>query len=377
MDTDLARETLDQLESYTGDVLKFLDLRNENKRNHSGYFQEGFPNGVICHYTGSNRAVTGTRPWGRLPTLLSRLRPGSSQGVGAHFVVWDEVEPRLVSFRQRYPLLQEVPAEVFFFGGKLRLWHAGAANSWSLGIEVRNCGELLRDKAGFLYWNRGRTRYRGEPPVEYGGKLWEPFTWSQMVAVLWVSRLVAAAYPIVPRRFLGHVHVSSTRTDPGPHFPLAALREAVFFTPELPLLEAPFLKSFTVSRLSSGSEEDLVAEEQVQEGLYRDSRDGDAVVDGGESQLGEEKSVSPSEEDLILAIKHKLRSFGYYTGRVDSPFFDQDLRDTLCLFQSRWKVLNSNVKSRRWQAEVKATGKIDEWTLKKLDQFGQDLIRYI
>ena len=172
MQEDKARETLDQLRSYTAAVSRFLGIRTAQcGKNSNGPYKDGQPTGAITHYTASNMAVSKTRPFGRLPTLLNRFAPGGTQKVGVQFIVWDRKEKRLEEIRDRYPLLKDVPGEVFFMGHEA-FWHAGWFNNISYGVEIRNIGRLLRDKKGRFYWHKG-VRYYGRTPISIGSSWWE------------------------------------------------------------------------------------------------------------------------------------------------------------------------------------------------------------
>jgi N-acetyl-anhydromuramyl-L-alanine amidase AmpD len=371
MDPKVARETLDQLVQYTRAASRLLGVdQTPKQKNHSGGYAEGQPSGVICHYTASNAAVGTRRPYGRLPVLLSRLRPLSGAAVGCHVVVWDEPIPRLTALKVRYPLIQHIPAEVFFFGDELALWHAGSANRWSIGIEVRNCGELLRSSKGALYWARGKYRYRGRPPITIGERYWEPFTHSQMVGTVWVSRLLAAVHPLRPHRFLGHTQVSSTRVDPGPHFPIHEIRSAIFDHPDHDLLDLPFLKEFEMINadqdLIFDRDDPLVSEASLHEGKYRHDWDGDPdhryeltaeVIDHSFEQL---------DDRTVVELKQTLRRLGYYPGPDDSPLVTPELTDTVRIFQSRWKKRVTHRGRRRWARAIRVNGKIDQELFKHL-----------
>lgn len=385
MDTKKARETLNQLARFTRAACKLLGVpMAARKRNHSGRYIEGQPEGIICHYTASNAALHPRRPYGRLPVMLNRLRPMSGQGVGCHVVVWDQPIPRLDQLKERYPLLQDIPAEVFFFGDDRALWHAGAANRWSIGIEVRNCGEVQPSSRGMLYWGQGRYRYRGRKPVEIGSKLWEPYTYSQMLGTLWVSRLLAQVHPIVPHKFLGHTHVSSTRIDPGPHFPLHEMREAIFFTPETPLYKVPFLGEFLSCREKGaeqgGYDDPMVSEDSLHQGMYRHDWDGeftlsDVIVeplfdaDDWKSDL--------ANPEMVTQLKKNLRLFGYYPGEKDDGEVTREFAQTIWLFRSRWKKRVIRGGRRRWVQAVPINSRVDDTLLELVERFDRQQYRMV
>lgn len=383
-----ARQALSELKRYTEAVCKFLGVNlSPRRRNHSGEYREGQPTGIICHYTASNAALGPKRPYGRLPVLLNRLRPMSGQGVGCHVVVWDEPLSRLDKVKARYPLLADMPGEVLFFGDEHALWHAGSANRWSLGIEVRNCGELHRSSHGAFFWNRGKFRYRGRQPLQMGEHFWEPFTRSQIAGVLWISRLFVQVHPIEPQRFLGHTHISSTRIDPGPLFPIHELRSAVFNTPDLPMDSVDFLKEFAPRSIdgkpNTSFDDPLVSEASLHQGLYRRDWDGEdeevCSPPVEDTSLFDAHICDPKREPdpfLVMDLKKTFRRLGYYPGAGDGPDINQGLKDTIRLFQSRWKK-RAGKNSRRWVQAVPITGKVDAELLRLMEQFDKQQARLV
>jgi len=375
--SSLASETLKQLHQYTLTACRLLGVSMTVRgSNHSGPYREGLPSGIICHYTASNAAYGPKRPYGRLPVLLSRLRPYSGQGVGCHVVVWDEPLPRLAELKRRFPLIKDIPAEVFYFGNENALWHAGSANRWSLGIEVRNCGEVTKGKGGY-WWSRGRYRYRGRTPLIMNSRFWEPYTKSQMIGTLWVSRLFAQVHPLEAHRFLGHTHVSSTRIDPGPHFPIHEMRSAVFDTPDIPLLEVPFLQEFSDWKEGEHPHDDSnVSESSLHLGLYRHDWDGEFSRDDMrlDKKVLVDQIETPADPQLTLKVKKALRRLGYYPGKTDDAVMTDELADTVVLFQSRWKRRAVVRGRKRWVQAVPINGKIDQDLVDLISKFEKQQI---
>lgn len=323
-----AKAKLNQLYLYTQDVAKFLNIRFEQGgRNSYGEFADGMPCGAIMHYTASNACYGRKRPYGRYPTLLNRFARGSKQGVGVQFVVWDTIIPRFKEIRDRYPLLSDMPAEVAYMGDDLAFWHAGSANRWAYGIEIRNIGKLTRSSAGDFFWNHGKTRYVGRPPIKVGKSWWEPYSRVQMEAVLWVNRLMAAVHPIRPERFLGHTHISNTRIDPGPHFPIHEMRRYSVLEPDVPVSELKFLDEFSDDDDLVSREDPMISEEGLHQGKYR--HDWDGCSDWSEAP-GTAPRLIVDRTATQTNFKVMLESLGYYTSI-------ETLDDTVALFRSRWK----------------------------------------
>jgi len=381
MDKEACREALIQMQEYTEDVQGLLGISTPGRsRNSYGEFISGQPSGAVNHYTASNQAKGPKRPYGRLPVLMERFKPQGNQGVGVQFIVWDDVEDRFNGIRQRYPLIASTPSEMFCFGFDEAYWHAGWANRWAYGIEIRNIGQLQR-KAGrsdVFYWNRGQIRYRGRPPIKVGNSHWEPYTWSQMVGTLWIHRLMATIYDIQPERFIGHNLLTSTRVDPGPHFPLHEMREFTVFKQDWPLLQVPFLDEFAVRR-DSGAEvgavdDPMVSESSLHQGLYR--HDWDGVPSGDDDfsvvpMVNQPGAVETAQSKLqstddVLWAKRQLRSVGYYVGDMDT-YPNAAFLESLRIFQARWKK-GRNGKPDMVQS-MDVTGELDKKTVKLILQF--------
>lgn len=341
MDVTEARERLDQLYSYSQDTAKVLGVPFElSKKNNYGPFAEGKPIGGIMHYTASNAAYSKKRPYGRYPVLRQRFARGGRQGVGIHFIVWDCHMPRFAELKDRYPLLDDLPTEVAFMGDDLAFWHAGAANRWSYGIEIRNIGQLTKSGQSF-FWSKGRNRYNGREPIQVGNSYWEPYTRAQMSAVLWINRTMSALHPIQPERLLGHTHISNTRIDPGPHFPIHEIRKHSLDDSE----QYPsFLNEF-YDEDPSEREDPMISEIALSEGLYR--HDWDGVPNDWDEDYGTAPVNNVGE---VYEHKNILRSLGYYV--------DGDLDDVVAIFRSRWKKRRAS--GRGWENMIPIAGGMDK-----------------
>lgn len=347
MDSQEAREILNQLLSYTRDKSKLMGVPFESTgRNHSGPWRQGAPYGAINHYTASNMAVGPKRPLGRLPVLHNRFARMGRQGVGVQFIVWDRLEERFEEFRSRYDLLAtDMPGEVSFFGDDLAFWHASWCNRSCYGVEIRNSGRLTK-RNGVYFW--GQQRHRGRTPIRIGGTYWEPYTASQMAATLWVHRLMAAVHPIEPVWFLGHVHVTASRRDPGPHFPIHEMRQyALGSGKDVPLDEVPFLEEFSEDDSVGRQDDPLVSEHSLHKGMYRKDWDGDPA----------QELPEPPAEDVDDTVESKLASLGYYVAGAE------DYATSVRIFRTRWR----RRRGRRTVQMIPIEGGMDDVALKKLD----------
>jgi len=339
-------------------VYKHLGIKFEDTgKNNYGPYAEGGPNGAIMHYTASNASYhPKKRPYGRMPVLLPRFARGSKQKVGVQFIIFDKLHDGLKELRDRYPALKDMAADVIFTGDDLTFWHAGWANKWSYGIEFRNIGQIQKDSRGNFFWHRGKIKYVGREPIKIGKGYWEPYTRAQMATGLWVNRAMCACHGILPHRFLGHTHVSNTRIDPGPHFPIHEMR-AYSYDPNLvdiPLDMVPFLREFDDDLDVDKREDPLVSEEELHLGMYR--HDWDGVPDDWNGVFED----APASEELgntanLQNYVQQLRSLGYH---VDGESLD----DVVAIFRTRWKKRQG----RRWVQMIPTKGGMDKEALRLL-----------
>lgn len=352
MDKELAQQTLAELFAYSKEISSFLGVQFEQGgKNNYGPFANGMPCGAIIHYTASNAAYSKKRRYGRYPAMRNRFARGGVQGVGVHFIIWDCLIPRFMEIQHRYPLLAGMPSEVAFMGDDLSFWHAGSANKWAYGIEIRNIGRLRRSNRGEFF--NGKHQYSGRTPIKVGDAYWEPYTKAQMEATLWVNRLMCAVHPVRPERFLGHTHISNTRIDPGPHFPIHEMRHYSIVEPDVPLSEVEFLKEFNNDGDLEKREDPMISEEELQEGKYRNDWDG--VPDDWDELPGSAPQLETKAD--LDNYQVMLSSLGYYV----TP---ETVDDTVAIFRSRWKERRPGGKG--FRNTMSAAGGMDEKAQKHL-----------
>ena len=120
-----------------------------------------------------------------------------------------------------------------------RAWHAGDSdwqglmglNAYAVGIELVNAGRLRAASEGWVSWAGRRVPDEevGVATHKHGGPEagWQDYTEAQLDAVLDLCLALHAALPL--EDVLGHDDVAPGRKqDPGPLFPMAALRARLF-----------------------------------------------------------------------------------------------------------------------------------------------------
>ena len=101
-------------------------------------------------------------------------------------------------------------------------------NHHAIGIELANCGDLVRDTyPSTLGALAGKKIPRLTAPHKHGGPArdWEIYPSAQLAACEMVSKVLVERFNLDD--VVGHENISPGRkTDPGPAFPLEALRKA-------------------------------------------------------------------------------------------------------------------------------------------------------
>ncbi len=178
----------------------------EATENHSGMFAAGYPDTIVIHYT-AGASYRSSVNW------LKDKRAMAS----AHLVVGRKGE-----------VVQLVPFNTI-------AWHAGRSqwngrtrlNNYSIGIEIANAG-LLERRANGYYTSYG-TKVPDDQVVlaqhKHGDveQAWEAYSIEQLNMVEDLCLALMEAYPI--KEIVGHDDIAPHRkTDPGPAFPLEAMR---------------------------------------------------------------------------------------------------------------------------------------------------------
>jgi N-acetylmuramoyl-L-alanine amidase len=183
---------------------------------------------LIIHYT-AGETSEGAIAW------LTNPQPANPDGrVSVHLVISRTGEiTQLVSFDRI-------------------AWHAGfsywegrrSMNSFSIGIELDNDGNLNRKDGGWI--SAAGAVYRDDQVlVTTHWKHFREFGWlkypdAQIHATLEVAQLLKQQYNLID--VLGHEDVQQDKVDPGPAFPMAWFRQQVFGRPE------PLSEKFSTNR---------------------------------------------------------------------------------------------------------------------------------
>ncbi len=181
--------------------------------------------GCIVHWT-ADRDIERVLKWFHRERYQAKA--------SAHFVVDRGRIPRHDSLAVGLPAIEALPCTVVSCVPiEEAAWHATAANPWSVGIEVVNAGKL---KNGL-----GHTRFGMLPPpreteVQIPERSWHysqayhSYTFDQVMTVGRLLTEVDKEIPMRRSRVLGHSNVQKNKQDPGPDFPINALRSLVFPT---------------------------------------------------------------------------------------------------------------------------------------------------
>lgn len=134
---------------------------------------------------------------------------------------------------QRRDVTQMVPFNVQAgHAGSSALWRGkGNVNRYSIGIEINNPGPLLLRADGLFRDVHGRV-WDGEvfeaphPHNRTAWKYWARYTELEIAAVTALCLALKDRYPSIGD-IVGHDEIRKDKFDPGPAFPIAALRQSV------------------------------------------------------------------------------------------------------------------------------------------------------
>lgn len=160
-------------------------------------------------------------------SALSSVEFMQKQGLSAHLVVDRPDEDGNVNVYQMRPFNRTCA-------------HAGSSfwrdpntgnkfyglNSCSIGIEIANGGDVYPTKFSKLAPVFAKHKNESTP------KLWERYPEEQIAMVEAISKVLVARYNLDD--LIGHEDIAPARKiDPGPAFPMARIRQACGFPPEI------------------------------------------------------------------------------------------------------------------------------------------------
>lgn len=343
-----AQKFFGQLIDYTQEVAQRLKIGWDagGRRNYRSW-DAGFPTGFGTHFTASNAAVSKSRPLGRIPVLFRRFARRSGTP-GIHFIAWDNLVPEFEDLRAKYSVFEHLNCDVWCWGLDVAFYHGNALNGFATGTELRNIGRVKQRPDGSWGWGRdAKVDYVGRTPIKIRDLgHYEPFTRAQIEAVIMLARWQKQLYPMEPMKFLGHLHVTSNRTDPFPHFPIQFVRDAVFFD-DRSLSEMDWLLSFNDDQDEFWERNDDHIEEMTEADLDdgQDSdvdlldlwaRKGARAVEVEDAVYGDDGGVTHGD---VVEVKKALYHLGYYPFAWGPAFTAGDTPEfqwTLKLFQDRW-----------------------------------------
>ena len=292
---DLYRISLDRCRELCGPVFKD-DFPTKQYRGPGGFseapngWHAGDPIGVTDHFTADN-SVVGTLRWFSSHQWPQPDGTKKRAGASAAFVV---------------DLTGEAFLLIPFWDGKSD-WAEPQTNGWCLGIEHVNAGELRRQPDGSWTtwpngWKKPYTLAASLPPQPVldwrGARYMQPFTREQLLTNLVIKRGLIAMYPgkIRPDLMADHATYREDKTDMGPLWPLAKLREAAFSM--APLNSFSFLSQHVHVE---GADYDAI-----------DATDLMAInATAIDSQLPRELDDSPIEKSGVLWVQLSLKQLGY------------------------------------------------------------------
>lgn len=198
---------------------------------HCDQWSGGQPNGAVIHYTADPNPVRVAR-W-----FLVR---GFNARASAHVVVFPQWTDELRELALGYSLVAALSAPALMLvDPNQEAWHATWANSWAFGIENVNVGEL-RCRGGNFFWWRPRDRSAAEwasrwvtdhgEPMPILRRWWCPYPNGQVEANIEILRWLNDYFEgglNNPALIVGHEHVQESNWDPGPSFPLHAVRRGL------------------------------------------------------------------------------------------------------------------------------------------------------
>lgn len=211
-----------ELKQISETILKSLDCHPEPiyPVRRTKQWVQGHPVGITYHYTGGSSGLNAIQWGNHIRTqnkesswhvlILDRRSRSDSDRVG---VLWEaHASPKIKEIFQVPTLLM-----ASWFAGT---WHGNWTCDKNIGVENRNGGYSLKLDV---------LKRLGKTPLPYGKRVYEPYTYEQILANITIGRMVSAFthHQLKPNLILPHSAVWSIKNDPGPNFPIHHMRNAV------------------------------------------------------------------------------------------------------------------------------------------------------
>lgn len=223
----------EQLEQFTALwVRRFVDPDLEPSSPwHCEQWTYGQPTGAVIHFTADPDPVRVAR-W-----LLDH---SYNTRVSAHAMILPRWTDETRELARGFPAVSALSAPVLqFVDPNSEAWHATWANEWAYGIENVYVGEV-QCRGGNFFWWRPRDRSAAEwtsrwtadqgEPMPILRRWWCPYPKDQVQANIELLRWLNAYFDGSlnnPAMVIGHEHVQEAKSDPGPAFPLHAVRRGL------------------------------------------------------------------------------------------------------------------------------------------------------
>lgn len=273
-------------------------------------FKLGFPTGAVLHFTAGNNPMK---------TLSWFMRGKWKAFVSANVVVFDHWPEGFLDLAKDLSLISNLPAMAVQCVPVYRAaWHATWTNRLSYGIEMVNAGEVRSQNGGWVSCGDNWTEkwQSHKAPIKVFGRFWEPYSIEQIFTTINILRQLRKRYwdsDSMRSYIVGHEHVAWEKSDPGPLFPIRAVRMATLndqsLAQEWALLNAVLPKNA---------------------GFVSDFRDGIYSWREFYDQIKGDFSEGKAENTIV---KLMMSLFGYYTSdtfKYDLDVFD---RQSVAVFQ--------------------------------------------
>jgi len=223
-----------QLQTFSERVFEVMGLKATETPWTYGPFVTEVPVGAVLHFTAGNIPEKAIR-WFMVQKYDARA--------SANAIVLDAWQGEWMrKLAKDLPLIQALPAPIVQCMPPTKTtWHATWKNRTHYGIEmvnageVRPAGEVRKDAWGNIIggaeaWTYSANDWKtiwesSKTPVLMNGRYWEPYSPEQVHAVAILLRRLRTFCGDVPDfEIVGHENVSRKKFDPGPLFPIHAVR---------------------------------------------------------------------------------------------------------------------------------------------------------